>query len=225
MAFTYETVVPWGRSFHEYRQMFSLSDDDLRLDILGCGDGPAGFNSGMAELGHLVISCDPLYQYTRDQIQARIDATYESVMKQTLANRDLFVWERISSPEELGRVRLEAMRHFLDDYDRGKQGGRYVAAELPELPFAPGTFDLAVCSHFLFLYSANLSLGFHARAIEAMCRVASEVRIFPLLTYDAEPSPYVEPLLENLRRAGRTVSIQDVPYEFQRGANKMMSIA
>jgi hypothetical protein len=146
------------------------------------------------------------------------------VLGQTRANRDLYLWEAIKSPEELGRVRLAAMRDFLADYDLGKSEGRYVAAELPSLPFPSASFDLALCSHFLFLYTDHLSLAFHVQAIEAMCRVASEVRIFPLLTYNAQPSPYIEPLTERLREAGHPVSIDNVPYEFQRGGNKMMRI-
>ena len=34
-------IASWGRSFEEYRRMFSLSDADLSGRILGCGDGPA----------------------------------------------------------------------------------------------------------------------------------------------------------------------------------------
>ena len=37
--FTLEQVVPWGRSFEEYRAMFALSDADLEGRVLGCGDG------------------------------------------------------------------------------------------------------------------------------------------------------------------------------------------
>ena len=43
--FTLDQVVPWGRSFDEYRRMFALSDDDLTGSILGCGDGLASFNA------------------------------------------------------------------------------------------------------------------------------------------------------------------------------------
>ena len=45
MAFTLDKVVPWGRSYDEYVSMFGLTGDDLSLSILGCGDGPASFNS------------------------------------------------------------------------------------------------------------------------------------------------------------------------------------
>jgi hypothetical protein len=34
-------VIPWGRSFEEYRRVFALTDEDLAGRILGCGDGPA----------------------------------------------------------------------------------------------------------------------------------------------------------------------------------------
>jgi len=64
MAFKYSEAVPWGRSFDEYRRMFGLSDQELRLCIIGCGDGPASFNSEMFQLGQRVVSCDPLYQLT-----------------------------------------------------------------------------------------------------------------------------------------------------------------
>ncbi len=43
--FTLDHVVPWGRSFEEYRAMFAIDDRDLDGGILGCGDGPASFNA------------------------------------------------------------------------------------------------------------------------------------------------------------------------------------
>jgi hypothetical protein len=224
MPYTYESVVPWGRSFDEYVRMFRLSDADLEGKLLGCGDGPAGFNAKMAQHGHPMISCDPLYQFSASQIRKRIDETYDNIIAQTYRNRDLFLWTNIATVEELGRVRRSAMNDFLADYDSGRREGRYIAAELPLLPFATGTFDLALCSHFLFMYSPILSLSLHEDAIAAMCSVAREVRIFPLLTFNAEPSPYVQPIIESLKGIGREVSIERVPYEFQRGANEMLRI-
>ena len=225
MTFKYETVVPWGRSFEEYRRMFALTDADLQVSLLGCGDGPASFNATMFARGRHMVSCDPLYQWTAKQIQDRIDATYETVMTQTRQHQSQFVWTQIKSPDELGHLRLEAMQIFLADYALGKKTGRYLAAELPALPFEAGAFDLAVCSHFLFLYSDHFSLAFHQAAIEAMCRVAKEARIFPLLTYTGEPSAFVEPVMEKLSQAGYQVELAAVPYEFQRGGNKMLRVS
>lgn len=224
MAFTYESAVPWGRSFDEYCRMFALSDSDLALRILGCADGPAGFNAQMSKLGHRVVSCDPLYQFTAAQIQARIDATYQQVIGQTRDNQERFVWNTIPSVDALGQIRMTAMSGFLDDYADGARQGRYIAAELPSLPFKASSFDLALCSHFLFLYSDNFSCEFHYHAIQAMCYVAREVRIFPVLTYNAEPSPHLAPLLDQLTAAGYEAAVETVPYEFQRGGNKMLRV-
>ena len=204
--------------------MFLLSDTDLAGKVLGCADGPAGFNAGMARHSRSIISCDPLYQFSTAQIRQRIDETYADVIAQTYLNLDRFVWTDIPSVEELGRLRLSAMNEFLEDFDRGKREGRYVVAELPDLPFSDRAFDLALCSHFLFLYSPLLSLEFHRRAIAAMCAVAREVRIFPLLTFDADVSPYLDSILKGLSESGRNVSVERVAYEFQRGGSEMLRI-
>jgi len=221
--FTLDQVVPWGRSFDEYRRMFALSDADLRLRILGCADGPAGFNAEATRRGARVVSCDPLYRFDRDEIRGQISATYDQVIEQTRRNREQFVWDVIRSVDELGRVRLEAMRLFLEDYECGRRDGRYVDAQLPVLPFPDGSFGLAVCSHFLFLYTGHLDESFHRGAVAELCRVAREVRIFPLLTLDATRSPYVDRLAGEFN-GGHEVAVEAVPYEFQRGGNEMMRI-
>jgi hypothetical protein len=216
--------VPWGRSFDEYRRMFALTDADFGGRILGCGDGPASFNAEATRLGTRVVSCDPIYRYSAAQLRDRIEATCTEILEQTRRNSDEFVWTTIHSVDELARVRMAAMNEFLDDYPQGKADGRYVDAELPTLPFADGTFDLALSSHFLFLYSEQLGEAFHRAAIKEMCRVAREVRIFPLLALGAVPSPLVEPITAGLRAEGFTASIEPVPYEFQRGGDRMLRV-
>jgi hypothetical protein len=222
--FTLDQVVPWGRSFDEYRRMFALTEAELRLRIVGCGDGPASFNAEATRRGARVISCDPIYRWETAEIRDRIAATYDQILDQTRLNAEEFIWDSIRSVEELGHVRMAAMQGFLDDYGPGKIQGRYVDAELPSLPFSDGSFDLALCSHFLFLYSSQLGAAFHRSAIQEMCRVASEVRIFPLLALGGRRSPYVDDNVDDFRHSGYDVSIENVPYEFQRGGNQMMRI-
>jgi hypothetical protein len=219
--FTLDSVVPWGRSFDEYQRMFALSGADLQLRILGCADGPAGFNPEAARRHLRVTSCDPLYRFTGAQIRARIDATFNEMLDQAGKNRHEFVWESIRSLDELARVRRAAMETFLDDYPGS---GGYVAGELPALPFSAGAFDLTLCSHFLFLYSPMLAVDFHLAAVRELLRVAREVRIFPLLALGSERSPYVDPVMEAMRRDGHDVAVVTVPYEFQRGGNQMLRI-
>jgi len=222
--FTLQQIVPWGRSFREYQGMFALTEDDLRLRILGCGDGPAAFNAEATRRGTSVVSCDPVYQFSTDEIRQRIDSCYGEVLEQTRINRGSFVWDEITSLEELGRVRMEAMETFLADYEVGRRERRYVAASLPELPFPDLAFDLAISSHLLFLYTTHLSEEFHQQSISELCRVAREVRIFPLITLAGPRSSYVEGILHTLQSSGLDARIENVRYEFQRGGNQMLRI-
>jgi hypothetical protein len=72
MPYTLHSIVPWGRSYQEYVDMFGLKESDLDADILGCGDGPASFNCTMNRKGKKVISADPVYQFSADKIGKRI---------------------------------------------------------------------------------------------------------------------------------------------------------
>jgi hypothetical protein len=225
MAFTLDQVIPWGRSLDEYRRLFGLSEQDLHGSILGVGDGPASFNAEMAALGRRVVSVDPLYSFSGAEIRRRIDETYHRVVDQLWPLLDLYVWREFADPDALGRHRMATMQRFLADYDAGRNEGRYVVGALPALDFAGGQFDLALCSHFLFLYSEQLSYDFHLAAVQEMCRIARQVRIFPLLNLAVQPSPHLAPLCTQLGAFGYHVEIAPVNYEFQRGGNQMMVIS
>ncbi|MEN8135121.1 MAG: SAM-dependent methyltransferase [Thermodesulfobacteriota bacterium] len=224
MAFTLSEVVPWGRSYDEYIAMFSLSSKELRRKILGCSDGPASFNSILTANGDSIISVDPIYAFSTGKIKKRIDETYTEVLEQTRKNKSEFVWGNISSVEELGRIRMSAMAEFLKDFDKGKSEGRYTTGSLPRLIFKDKEFDLALCSHFLFLYSGQLSEKFHLDSIKELCRVASQVRIFPLLELGAKKSRHVESVISKLKKENYQIHIKKVAYEFQKGGNEMMII-
>ena len=220
-----EEVVPWGRTLAEYQSMFSLSETDLTAKILGCGDGPASFNAEMTELGHSVVSIDPVYKFSGKQIEQRVRATYEPVISQVKQNSSHYIWKNFRDADELGKARLKAMEKFLLDYESGKVVGRYLYQSLPNLKFVDDQFELCVCSHLLFLYSEQLSLDFHLASIHELLRIAAEVRIFPLLRLDGEPSSYLELVLKDLSNQGCNIQVQSVDYEFQKGGNQMLRIS
>lgn len=224
MPFSLDQVVPWGRSFQEYQQMFSLSDRDLGRSILGCGDGPAAFNSELTRRGGRVVSIDPLYRFSRSEISQRIQAIAAEVTEKTRQHHSDFVWRTITSPEMLQEVRMAAMDQFLVDFAAGLTEGRYLDASLPNLPFEAERFDLALCSHFLFLYAAQFDTSFHLAAIREMLRVAAEVRIFPVLELGNPVSRHLAPVVTTLNREGWRVDLKTVAYEFQKGGNQMLVI-
>lgn len=224
MVMKLEKVVPFGRSLAEYRNMFALSDDDLSKAIVGVADGPASFNAEMSALGKLVVSVDPLYVFTSHEIERQFYAVVDRIIDQVKATPDDWVWLSHKSPEHLKENRVTVLRHFVADYNAGRAEGRYVVGELPQVDFRDGRFELALCSHFLFLYSDHYTYEFHRDAVLEMLRVAPEVRIFPLLTLMLKPSPYVKPLMAELESKGFRASVERVGYELQRGGNEMLRV-
>lgn len=224
MGLKLEKVIPWGRSLAEYIRMFDLTPDQLKMRILDCAGGPASFNAEMTRQGYNVISFDPVYQFSADEIAQRIQETYQTVIDGVKTNWENYTWQDIQSPKELGQIRMSAMQQFLEDFPSGLQQGRYVIGELPMLPFDTKQFDLALCSHFLFTYSDLLSLEFHLASIQELCRVAGEVRIFPLLNISGEISSLLLSVIKELAAQGYNWEIKQVPYEFQKGGNQVLRV-
>lgn len=224
MGFKLQQVVPWGRSFKEYCAMFTLDEQDLQKSMMGIGDGPASFNAVLTEQGGSIISADPVYAFNSEQIAQRIDEIYDDMLVQVSNNASQLRLDKFGSSEALGQVRMQAMNRFLQDFDTGKQQGRYLKVELPDLPFNTNQFDLVLCSHLLFLYSEQLDLDFHIKSVLELCRIAKEVRIFPLLDLSHKPSTHLKPVMQALEQADFKASIVEVNYEFQIGANQMLLI-
>ena len=175
-------------------------------------------------MGGRVVSVDPVYAHSREAIRERIQAVFPTILDQARENAGQFVWTTIRSVEELGQTRMRAMTDFLADYERGKREGRYVVGALPSLPLRRAAFDLALCSHFLFLYSDKLSEQFHLASIRELLPVAREVRVFPLLDMAAKRSAHVDAVVADARGAGYRVEVVRVAYEFQRGGNEMLRV-
>lgn len=217
-----ENVVPWGRSFEEYCRMFNLTEQELSLSILGCADGPASFNAELHAKGGRVISVDPVYQFSREEIAERISETYPKVKEEVEKNLDDFIWDEFADVETLGLARMSAMNVFLGDYDNGIKEGRYIGASLPFLPFEPKQFQLALCSHYLFLYSNMLDETAHLKAVTELCRVAEEVRIYPLVDLSASLSPHLLPVMDAMANYGIDCRLEKVAYQFQKNAGHML---
>lgn len=224
MPINLKETIPLGRSLKEYREMFGLKDCTLYKKILDCGGGPSGFNAELNDTDISVISIDPLYKFSKFEIEKRIDETFEDIIRQACENKEKFVWKNIRNVDELAEVRMTAMKNFLEDYEQGKNEKRYRNEELPRLPFKDNEFDLALSSHFLFLYSSVFSLEFHIQSISEMPRVAKEVRIFPLLDLNANISPYLNSVIDHFRAMYISVKINTVDYEFQKGGNQYLEL-
>jgi ubiquinone/menaquinone biosynthesis C-methylase UbiE len=132
-----------------------------------------------------------------------------------------FAWDFYPSEDAVVTRRARALERF--SADRTSHPSRYVAAALPLLPFADAAFDLVLCSHFLFLYSAELTTGLHVAALREMLRVGRELRVFPLLDLEGTSSAHLEPALAALEGEAHAQRVP-VPFEFRRGAREMLRL-
>lgn len=223
MAFKLDSVVPWGRNLNEYTLMFKLSEEDLSKKIAGFGDGPASFNYEAKQKGYSVTSFDPIYQFSKSELQKRIEEVRVTVMQQMKENMDNYNWINIKNLDELENLRMSAMRLFLSDYECGKSENRYICHTLPEkLPYEDNTFDIGLSSHFLLMYTA-LGYNFHIQAMTEMMRVCKEIRIFPIVDLDANKTNLTTDVIDYFK-SRYDVKICHTHYEFQKGDNKLLII-
>lgn len=223
MAFKLDSVVPWGRTLEEYKLMFQLNDEDMLKTFAGFGDGPACFNYEMTERNGSVISFDPIYQFSKEDIEKRIEEVRVIVMQQMHENMHNYVWKNIKSLDELENIRMSAMKKFLSDYEKGKAEGRYVFHELPNrLPYEEDHFDIGLSSHFLLMYT-SLGYDFHIAAMSEMLRVCKEIRIFPIVDLDANKTDLINNVIGFFKK-DYTVQTVKTDYEFQKGDNKLLII-
>ena len=62
-------VSAWGRTLEEYTKMFCLTDIPLNAKILSIADGPSTFNLEQRDRGVQIISVDPIYNLSVDELK------------------------------------------------------------------------------------------------------------------------------------------------------------
>lgn len=207
-----------GRTAEEYAAMFGLNE--IQGPVLDCGAGVGSFVAETREKGIDVVGIDPAYARSRAALAERARADRAANVAQLRAKPDLFEWSFYDDLETRAGYLERASQRFLADYPAEP----YVAGALPELPVHDDAVRLALSANLLFLYDDRLSLEFHTAALRELCRVASEVRIFPLASLDRTRSAHVEPCLKRLQAAGYDARLVEVDYEFQPGATTALVV-
>lgn len=219
-----ERIVFIGRTFEEYLQMFNLKEADLAGQrILDCPAGACSFTAISNQLGSDVTAADIAYYYSADELADKGVQDIEHAMFELDKVRDNFVWDYFESIEDLTQARSKALNNNIKDQRHTPQ--RYVPVVLPDLPFSDEAFDLTLSAHFLFMYSDRLDYDFHLRAVNELMRVTrGELRIFPLVDLSCKRYEHLDRLIVELVSQGFDTEERVVPYEFQKGANQMLSI-
>jgi len=214
----------WGLSYQNIVDMFILDEQDLSKHILDCMGAPSSFNAIAHEKGQHVVSYADVYGSSKDEIQIKMNDALRQTMMIIEENPERFVASAIDTPNAYEEELKANLKIFMHDYNHAIKQKRYLPESLPMLEFANCEFNLVLCRHFLFVHNENFSLDFHIESIKEMCRVAGEVRIFPLLNAEGHVSEKLPIVMQHLQEQGYDVEIRKVHYEVQKGANAMLRV-
>jgi hypothetical protein len=219
-----EDILVTSRSFAEYVAFFGLDSEDLPTRVLDCSAGASSFVAEAHARGIDAVAADPAYAHSDEALTNRTSSGTTGGSQLIDANSDRFTYDWYETAQRRAEMRRTALATFQEH--RRAYPARYVAAALPGLPLEGKSFDLALCSHLLFTWATHLDELWHLAALVELCRVAEEVRVFPLvLQGTGQPVEFLPSLRARLHnRFEITTEIVPVPYEFQVGAHHMLKL-
>jgi ubiquinone/menaquinone biosynthesis C-methylase UbiE len=219
-----DKVVLLGRTFEEYTRFFALADSDLAgRSILDVAAGVSSFRAEAAGRGLDVTAFDRIYAMTPEQIQAHCEPDLARVVE-GMASLKTYRWEFYQTPEGMRAYRERAYRTFLEDYP-SQRGTRYLAGNLPHLPFPDRHFDLTLASYLLFVYADQFDYAFHQASVREVMRVTrDEARFYPLVTLEAQRCAYVDRLAADPALSHLTFEEVRTDFEFLANSNWFLRV-
>ncbi|GAA1068878.1 hypothetical protein GCM10009665_74000 [Kitasatospora nipponensis] len=184
-----------SRPLDEYCGLFGLTRARLGAlagPVLDCPGGAAGLVAEARALGCRVIAADPLYAAPRAELLARAEAARSVMAAAMPATPQRYLAARHRPYDRYLRSWDRARRLFAAD--RARHPGDYVAAALPRLPFADGTFALTLSSYLLFAYPDQFPPPAQLAALLELVRVTErggEVLVHPLHDQLARRCPHL----------------------------------
>lgn len=218
-----DRVVLLGRTLPEYCEYFALNLSHLKgKKILDVASGVSSFTAEASAAGLDVTAVDPIYSLDPQQISRQSDADLDLVAT-SVQGLDTYRWDYYRSVEGLREFRRTAKNLFLADFQNCPQ--RYVPAKLPSLPFRAAQFDLTLVSYFLLVYQAQFDYPFHRAAFLELLRVTrEELRIYPIVTFEAQRSSYLELLSSDPAFRDYQFDLVQTDFEFLKNSNYFLRV-
>ncbi len=217
-----------GRSYQEYMKMFNLDkmvkDGSLcHMKILDCAAGASTLTAYLAGYGVNIRAADLLYNMEPAEISEKCQEHLKLLVNNLSKIENAFDWTFFKGLDELDDHRTNTCKYFTRDYQKHRK--RYINADIKNLPFVDGEFDLVLCSHLLFIYDHRLDYEFHLNSINEMLRVSKdEIRIYPLVKHHQQKSKFVKYICNDLEDQV-DVELVSVDYQFRKGANEMLVLS
>lgn len=218
-----EKVVLLGRTLDEYRRYFALDLKALRgKAVLDVASGVSSFCAEAQDAGISVTAFDPIYELKAEDIEPQCETDLDLVVRSAVG-LPTYRWDFYQTPERLREFRQRAYRRFLRDFRAHPE--RYVAGRLPALPFRAGQFGLTLCSYLLFVYEDHLHYELHKDSVREIMRVTvGEARFYPIVTFEAVRSSYIERLKSDPDLRCLKFEIVPTDFEFLLNSNFYLSV-
>ncbi|SFL70709.1 hypothetical protein SAMN04487943_103206 [Gracilibacillus orientalis] len=213
-----------GRIYQEYLNMFSLSESELKgKKILDCPAGACSFTAVGNKSGLDITACDIAYDHSVESLKQKGLQDIEHAMEHMEKAKSNYKWDYFSDIAGLKKNRLSALHDCTNDMKKSTE--KYIAVNLPSLPFKDGEFDILLSAHFLFMYGDRLDYPFHIETLNELLRVTKEeIRIFPIVDLAGKRYEHLDKIITYLIDQSCIVEVVNVPYEFQANANSMLKI-
>lgn len=218
-------IVFIGRTWEEYLLMFNLSKEELvGRKVLDCPSGACSFTANANKKDVTAMAADIAYYHEVNDLEEKGFQDIEHTMQSMEQAANNYKWDFFRNIDELKRTRAQALTECVSDMKKFG-ASRYVPAVLPQLPFQDKQFDLTLSAHFLFTYADKLDYDFHIQTMKELMRVTrEEIRIFPTVDMEGKRYEYLNALIEWVSDQGWEPEEIQVPYEFQKNANKMLKL-
>ncbi len=217
--------VLWGHHLTEYVDMFDLGADIVDKKVLEFASGPTAVNKELtAKSGH-IKSCDPWFSADFKKMQHQFSVHLDQQLERMQTYPERFNFDKYGGCETFIAKRQQGISEFLNDYLKGYEQGRYLGVQDFHLPFPNSSFDIALCSNYLFADLLSQDLAFHLKWIKELARVAHEVCIYPLTENDGQISQWLGPVLLQLQQEGFLVVIQEVPFRLLPNSKAMLKLS
>ncbi len=219
-----DRVVLLGRTLEEYAQFFALDLASLRgKPILDVASGVSSFTAEARALGLDVTAFDRIYRMPDGEIQRRCGDDLAEVTR-SIGDKPVYRWDFYKNPAGMQAFRARASQAFLADFRRNPV--HYVAGELPRTPFGDRQFGLTLVSYLLFVYEDQLPYEFHRQTVRELLRITSgEVRIYPTVTFEAQPSRCLARLRAEPEFQQFDFEVVPTSFEFLQNSNSYLRIA
>ena len=198
--------LPWALGLEEYQKMFDLTESDLSKRILEAPGGVSSFNAQMWMHGHKVVTIGSEYDQPMGGLEDFVTSQLTRLNDQV--NEDEAYFKEVYDVEAMKQRMYLCAHQFLHDYNSGISDKRYLSGSMNQLPFDGNQFDIVLCAHWLF--AAHGDSHFQNQAIKEFMRVATEVRIFPLMML--------------LQEQGFGVEVREVSFALKPQGNAMLRI-